>query len=193
MVQIGNVIVGLDILEREFVCDLTQCLGACCIEGDAGAPIHEEERQQLEKLIPIVWDDLSPAAHEVIRTQGVACIDIEGDLVTTTVENKDCVFTCYEPGGLCKCAIEKAYQAGKTDFCKPISCHLYPIRVSRYAGYTALNLHRWKICKCAEVLGRKEKIKVYQFLKGPLIRLFGKEWYRELELVAGEWAKRNDF
>ena len=192
MIQIGNTIVALDILEREFACDLGRCLGACCIEGDTGAPLIEEERLLLEKILPIVWDDLSPAAREVIRTQGVACIDIEGDLVTTTVDGKDCVFTCYESNGLCKCAIEKAYREGKTDFYKPLSCHLYPIRVSRYGNYTALNLHRWKICKCAEVLGRREKIKVYRFLKEPLIRRFGKEWYEELELVAREWEKRNE-
>ena len=192
MIQIGNTIVALDILEREFACDLGRCLGACCIEGDTGAPLIEEERLLLEKILPIVWDDLSPAAREVIRTQGVACIDIAGDLVTTKVDGKDCVFTCYESNGLCKCAIEKAYREGKTDFYKPLSCHLYPIRVSRYGNYTALNLHRWKICKCAEVLGRREKIKVYRFLKEPLIRRFGKEWYEELELVAREWEKRNE-
>lgn len=192
MIQIGNTIVALDILEREFVCDLARCLGACCIEGDAGAPLTEEERLLLEKIVPLVRDDLSPAAREVIRTQGVACIDIEGDLVTTTVDGKDCVFTCYESNGLCKCAIEKAYREGKTDFYKPLSCHLYPIRVNRYGNYTALNLHRWKICKCAEILGRREKMKVYRFLKEPLIRRFGKEWYEELELVAREWEKRNE-
>ena len=155
-------------------------MGACCIEGDAGAPIEAEEKNILEELLPIVWDDLTPAAQEKIKEQGVSYIDEEGDLVTSIVNGKDCVFTCYDKGGMCQCAIEKAFRQGKTSFYKPISCHLYPIRLKEYPDFSAVNYHRWKICKAGEVLGRREQVRVYQFLKEPLIRRFGEAWYNEL-------------
>lgn len=180
MLQIGNTLVSLDLIERFFCCNLDACKGECCIEGDAGAPISNEEYEKLKEILPIVWDDLLPAAKEVIEESGVGYIDSEGDLVTSIVGGKDCVFTCYGEGGMCYCAIEKAYREGRTDFMKPISCHLYPVRLSEYPDFTAINYHRWKICKAAEVLGRKEGIRLYQFLKNPLERRFGKEWYAEL-------------
>ncbi len=180
MLQIGNTLVSLDLIERFFCCNLDACKGECCIEGDAGAPISNEEYEKLKEILPIVWDDLLPSAKEVIKENGVGYIDSEGDLVTSIVGGKDCVFTCYGEGGMCYCAIEKAYREGRTDFMKPISCHLYPIRLSEYSDFTAINYHSWKICKAAEVLGRKEGIRLYQFLKNPLERKFGKEWYEEL-------------
>ena len=127
-----------------------------------------------------MWDDLLPEARRVIELQGVAYVDEEGDLVTSIVNGKDCVFTCYDKNGMCQCAIEKAYRAGKIDFYKPISCHLYPIRLKEYPDFSAVNYHRWKICKAGEVLGRSEKVRVYEFLKEPLIRRFGEAWYNEL-------------
>ena len=190
MLQIQDTLVSFDVVETEFICDLEACRGACCIEGDAGAPIDEEERRKLKEVLPVVWNDLTPAAHRVIEEQGVAYIDEEGDLVTSIVNGKDCVFTCYEPGGMCHCAIEKAYREGKTDFYKPISCHLYPIRLTAYDTFTAVNYSRWKICKAAEVLGRKEGVKVYQFLREPLIRRFGQEWYDELCLTVAEYERQ---
>lgn len=180
MLQIGNTLVSLDLIERFFCCNLDACKGECCIEGDAGAPISNEEYEKLKEILPIVWDDLLPSAKEVIKENGVGYVDSEGDLVTSIVDGKDCVFTCYGEGGMCYCAIEKAYREGRTDFMKPISCHLYPVRLSEYPDFTAINYHRWKICKAAEVLGRKEGIRLYQFLKNPLERKFGKEWYAEL-------------
>jgi len=184
MLQIEDTIISMDLLEREFICDLQKCLGACCIEGDSGAPLTFDERDKIQQLLPIIWDDLSPAAHEIIRNDGVSYIDQEGDLVTQISNGKDCVFTCYESNGICKCAIEKAYKEGKTDFYKPISCHLYPVRIKEYDGFTAVNAHRWKICKPAEVFGRKEGVKLYQFLKEPLIRRFGAAWYDQLCIAA---------
>ncbi len=186
MLQIEDTIVSLDLIEREFVCDLSVCLGACCIEGDSGAPINYEERDKIEKLLPVIWDDLLPEAKKTIKETGVSYIDEEGDLVTNLIHGKDCVFTYYEGNGVCKCVIEKAYREGKTDFYKPISCHLYPVRLKEYDGFTAVNVHRWKICKCAEVLGRREGVKLYQFLKEPLIRKFGEEWYTQLDIAAKE-------
>ena len=192
MLQIGDVLVSLDVIEREFICNLAACRGACCIEGDAGAPITEEEHARLKELLPQVWDDLTPAAREVIRAQGVAYIDEEGDLVTSIVGGKDCVFTCYGDDGLCMCAIEKACREGRISFYKPLSCHLYPVRVTRYPSFTAVNYHRWKICKVAEVLGRKEGVKVSRFLREPLIRCFGPEWYGELDGAARAYLQQKE-
>lgn len=180
MLEIGNTLISLDLIERFFCCNLDACHGECCIEGEAGAPISKEEYNKLKEILPIVWDDLLPAAKEVINESGVGYIDSDGDLVTSIVDGKNCVFTCYGEGGMCYCAIEKAYREGRTDFYKPISCHLYPVRLTEYPDFTAINYHRWKICKAAEVLGRKEGIRLYQFLKDPLIRRFGKDWYDEL-------------
>lgn len=180
MLQIQDTLVSLDIVERFFLCDLDRCLGECCIEGDAGAPITEDEYQTLKRILPDIWDDLLPKSQEVIKESGVGYIDEEGDLVTQIVDGKNCVFTCYGENGMCQCAIEKAYREGRIDFYKPISCHLYPLRLTEYAKFTSVNFHRWKICKAAEVLGRKEGVRLYQFLKEPLTRRFGKEWYDEL-------------
>ena len=177
-------------LREKFICNLDACKGACCVEGDAGAPVELDEIEKLEEVLPVIWEELAPEARAVIDKQGVVYTDCEGDLVTSIVNNKDCVFTCYDEKGCCYCAIEKAYRDGKTDFYKPVSCHLYPIRVGNYGVYKAVNYNRWKICKAAEVLGRKEGVKVYQFLKEPLIRKFGEVWYNELCEVAIEYERQ---
>lgn len=180
MLQIGNALVSLDLIEKFFCCDLDKCLGECCIEGDAGAPITRREYDKLKEILPTVWDDLLPSAKKVIEESGVGYVDEDGDLVTSIVDGKNCVFTCYGNNGMCYCAIEKAYREGKIDFYKPISCHLYPARLTEYPEFTAINYHRWKICKAAEVMGRTKGLRLYQFLKSPLIRRFGQEWYDEL-------------
>ena len=180
MLQIKDTLVTLDMAERFFQCDLSKCLGECCIEGDAGAPITEEELEKLEKVKEIVWDDLLPAARERIKEAGVGYVDEEGDLVTQIVDGRNCVFSTYAPGGMCLCAIEKAYREGRCDWRKPMSCYLYPLRLTTYPTFTAVNYHRWKICKCAEILGRANGTRLYQFMKEPLIEWFGQEWYDEL-------------
>lgn len=190
MVQIDDVIVSLDVLQKQFICDLSVCKGACCIEGDAGAPVEQEEVPLLEEVLPLVWDDLADDARAEIEKNGVVYVDEEGDLVTSIVHGKDCVFTCYDKEGNCFCAIEKAYRAGKTNFYKPISCHLYPIRIGDYGVYKAVNYHQWDICQCARTLGKKEGVSVYQFLKEPLIRKFGQAWYDELVNVADELKRQ---
>ena len=191
MVQIDDVVVSLDVFREKFICNLDACKGQCCIEGDAGAPLEEEEVAELEKVLPVIWDQLSPQAREIIDRQGVCYTDQDGDLVTSIVNGKDCVFTCYDEKGCCYCAIEKAYRDGKVDFYKPVSCHLYPIRVGNYGPYKAVNYHRWDICKAAVILGQKENVPVYKFLKEPLIRKFGEAWYNEMESVAEELRKSN--
>lgn len=190
MLQIQDTLVSLDVVERFFCCDLDKCLGECCIEGDAGAPITDDEKAIIERVLPEVWDYLLPAAKKAIEDEGVAYRDIEGDLVTQIVEGKNCVFSCYGADGMCLCAFEKAFREGKIDFYKPISCHLYPLRIKEYPTFTAVNYHRWKICKCAEVLGRSKGIRVYEFLREPLVRRFGQEWYDELALTCREYIEQ---
>ncbi len=191
MLQIGDVVISLDVFREKFLCNLDVCKGVCCVEGDAGAPITPEEVEKIEEVLPLIWNDLLPEARAVINKQGVAYIDVEGDLVTSIVNGKDCVFTCSDTRGRCACAIERAYHAGKTDFHKPASCHLYPLRVRDYGSYKAVNYHRWDVCKAAVLLGEKENVPLYRFLKEPLVRKFGKEWYDELEIAAKELQKRN--
>ena len=182
ILQVGDVLISPDILTEYFCCDLDACGGACCIEGDAGAPLTLDEVGELENVLDVVWDDLSATAQSVIDRKGVAYTDEEGDLVTSIVNGKDCVFTCYSPDGCCYCATDKAFRAGKTNWCKPISCYLYPIREKRFAnGISALNYHRWSVCEAAVKKGRELKLPIYKFLKDPLIRRFGEDWYKELE------------
>ena len=189
IIQIGDVLVSSDILTEKFCCDLTVCKGECCVEGDAGAPVTFDEVAEIEDCLDDVWGDLSASAQAVIDKQGVAYTDQEGDLVTSIVRGKDCVFTYYDDvcgvKDCCLCALEKAYRAGKTHFCKPISCALYPIREKQLGNnLTGLNYNRWNVCKMAVAKGIQEDLPLYKFLRAPLIRRFGESWYQELEEVA---------
>ncbi len=181
IIQVGNVLLSSEILTERFCCDLDKCQGQCCVEGDAGAPVTLDEVAEIENALDEVWSDLSASAQTVIDKQGVAYTDSEGDLVTSIVAGKDCVFTSYQRG-ICLCALEKAYRAGKTRFCKPISCALYPIREKTLSnGMVALNYNRWNVCAEAVKKGKELNIPLYQFLKQPLVRRFGEQWYEELE------------
>lgn len=186
ILQVKNVLVSPDILTENFCCDLDVCKGACCIEGDAGAPVTLNEIAEIEVSLDYVWDELSASAQAVIDKQGVAYTDSDGDFVTNIVNGKDCVFTCYE-NGMCICTLERAQRAGKSKFFKPISCALYPIREKRFANnLIGINYHRWDICKCAVQKGNELNLPIYKFLKAPLIRRFGKEWYEELRQAVVE-------
>lgn len=186
MIQIDDTIISIDCLSEKFCCDLEACKGACCIEGDAGAPVELDEVAQLEEALPVVWNELSAAAQAVIDRQGVVYTDEDGDLVTSIVHGKDCVFTCYDSCGNCFCALEKAYREGRSSFYKPASCHLYPIRLKKIGDMTALNYHRWDVCRMAVERGRQLNLPVYRFLKEPLVRRFGEAWYQELESAVEE-------
>lgn len=189
ILQIGEILISSDILTAEFCCDLDVCKGACCVEGDAGAPITLDEVMLIEEQVDEVWDELSASAQATIDKQDVAYTDQEGDLVTNIVNGKDCVFTCYE-NGLCLCALERAARrkaSGTSPFIKPISCALYPIREKTFSdGTIALNYHQWDVCRCAREKGKSLHLPVYQFLKEPLIRRFGEDWYKELCDVADD-------
>ena len=200
ILQVGDILISSDILTEEFCCDLEVCKGVCCIEGDAGAPVTLDEVMEIENRLDDVWNDLSASAQAVIDKQGVAYTDEEGDLVTSIVNGKDCVFTCYDNlklsdgktiGHCCLCALEKVarrkaaansqFSILNSQFIKPISCALYPIREKTFSdGTVALNYHRWDICKCGREKGKALHLPVYQFLKDPLIRRFGEAWYQEL-------------
>lgn len=185
IIQVGDVLLSSEILTEKFCCDLSACKGQCCVEGDAGAPVTLDEIAEIEDCVDEVWNDLSVSAQSVIDKQGVAYTDQEGDLVTSIVGGKDCVFTYYgELFGIqncCLCALEKAYRAGKTRFCKPVSCALYPIREKRLGGgLVGLNYNRWDVCKMAIVKGNQENLPLYEFLRDPLIHRFGEDWYQEL-------------
>lgn len=186
VVQIDDTLVSTDCLTEKFCCDLQACKGICCVEGDAGAPVELDEVAAMEAALPAVWPLLSASAQAVIDRQGVVYTDEEGDLVTSIVNGKDCVFTCYDENGHCLCAFEKAFREGKTLFYKPLSCHLYPIRLKKIGDGVALNYHRWEVCRMAVEKGRQLGLPVYRFLKEPLVRRFGEAWYAELESAVEE-------
>lgn len=190
MFLIQNTLVSLDILEKDFCCNLDSCHGCCCIEGDAGAPISDEECREVEQILPVLLPDMTPEARAVVQQQGISYLDPSGERVTSIVNDKDCVFARTDHNGWCYCLIEKAFNAGKIKFKKPISCHLYPVRLTQVGDKVGVEYHRWDICHCARVLGKKNHIRLYEFLKEPLIRRFGQEWYDELCLTASEWEKQ---
>lgn len=191
MIKIGDTLISLDLIEKYFCCDLDACRGECCIAGDAGAPLTPEEDLRLKELMPEIKPYLSDKAVRTLEEEGTSYQDPEGDTVTQLINGAACIYTCMAPGGLCLCALEKARREGDNRMFKPISCSLYPARIKDYGTFKAVNYDRWKICRPAETLGRKKGIRVYEFLREPLIRRFGKEWYEELVLTAREWLARH--
>lgn len=191
MILIDDKIISLDLFTEYFLCHYEKCRGACCIEGESGAPLEKEEVKQINELLPKVMDMLSPEAQQVIKQHGVSYIDESGDEVTTLVNGGPCVFALHDEGGHCLCAFEKLFREGKSSFIKPQSCHLYPIRLHQYSHATALNYDRWDICQCAVVLGKRKKTLVYQALKEPLIRVFGEPFYKKLEACHKHLEKEN--
>jgi hypothetical protein len=178
---VGNIYISDDVIEEAFVCDLIQCKGACCVEGDLGAPLEKEETKILAQILDKVRPYLTKAGLSAIEQQGAFIRDEEGDFSTTTIDGKECAYSFYDTRGILKCGIEQAYLDGKTDFPKPISCHLYPIRVTKLAEEEALNYHRWHICEPACQLGKSLQVPIYRFLKNALIRKYGEEWYQALQ------------
>jgi Protein of unknown function (DUF3109) len=183
MLAVGNSLVSEDVIEKKFICDLIACKGACCVEGESGAPLEKDEIGILEDVYPKVKPFIPASGIKAIEKQGKYIVDTDGDYVTPLVAGKHCAYTYFE-NGFAKCAIEKAFYEKKISYKKPISCHLYPIRVEKTKTYYTLNYHKWEICKAACKLGEKEKVPVYSFLKEPLIRKFGKQWFEELNEMA---------
>jgi hypothetical protein len=180
MILIDNTCISDDVAEKFFVCNLEKCKGACCVEGDLGAPLEKSELAILDEIYPLVKPYLMPEGVKAIEKQGLYESDDDGGFVTTTIEGRECVFANYDKRGILKCGIEQAYNDGKVDFKKPISCHLYPIRITKYDSFHALNYDRWPICSPACDFGEHLGVEVYKFLKEPLIRMYGPTWYGEL-------------
>jgi len=181
MIVIGDVILSDDIAEQFFVCDIEKCKGACCVEGDLGAPLEEDEKPKLEAVFEDVKPYMTQKGIEEIEKQGIYILDEEGDYSTPTIDHRECAYAVYDEKGILKCSIEQAYLDGKSEFRKPISCHLYPIRITKYDQYDALNYDRWQICSPACGLGTALGVPVYRFLKEALIRKYGEAWYKQLE------------
>ncbi len=181
MIEIEGVLIQDDVLGEEFVCNLNACKGACCVEGDAGAPLEKNELVVLKEIYPKVKPYMTEKGIAAIEKYGTHVVDDDGDYTTPCVDgNKECAYVTWEDG-ITKCAIEKAHQDGIINWRKPISCHLYPIRITQYPDFDVLNYDRWHICHAACTLGHKLNIPVYSFLKEPLIRKYGEEWYKTLE------------
>lgn len=183
MIEIGDTLISTAIFSEQFVCDIANCHGDCCIEGDGGAPVKDEEIPQIETALPAAMPYMSDAGIAVVKEQGVVYKDADGENLTSLVPSKECVFA-YKKDGAWQCALETAFNAGKSDFRKPISCYLYPVRVKKHRKFTAVEYHEWGICKCACENGAKLKVPVYKFLREPLIAAFGKAWYSELCKIA---------
>ena len=186
LVEIGDKVISTQIFEQKFVCDLNACKGACCIEGDAGAPLKREEINEIKDNLDNIKKYMRPEGIDAVDKDDVYYMDEEGEPVTTLVNGKECAFVYFDDKGITKCAIEAAYLDDKTDFKKPISCHLYPIRVKRFNELTALNYDHWSICEGARACGASLDVPVYRFLKEPLIRAFGEQFFEELTIVDKE-------
>ncbi|TGE24735.1 DUF3109 family protein [Hymenobacter aquaticus] len=180
MIIIQNTVISDDVRDNFFVCNLEACKGACCVEGDLGAPLEAHELQILEQEYDKIKPFITEAGQQAIEQQGLYIKDWEGDHSTTTINDRECAYALYDERGILKCGIEQAYLAGATTFKKPISCHLYPIRITKYEDFEALNYDRWNICNTACSFGATLGVRIYQFLKEPLVRKYGEEWYEEL-------------
>ncbi|MBN8650131.1 MAG: DUF3109 family protein [Cytophagales bacterium] len=181
MIQVGEILVSDDIKEVEFVCNLEKCKGACCVEGDLGAPLEEDELETMKSIQKAIKPYLTKAGLAAIKEQGPYILDEDGDYSTPTIGGKECAYALYDQKGVLKCGIEQAYLDGKVEFRKPISCHLYPIRITKNKkGFEAVNYHKWSICTAACTLGQSLQVPLYKFLKEPLIRKYGEAWYNEL-------------
>lgn len=187
MFQIGKTIVSDELIEKDFVCNLNACKGACCIEGDAGAPVEKEEVKILEDIYDKVKPFLRPEGIAAIEAQGTSIVSEWGELETPLIDGRDCAYVTFTEAGIASCGIEDAYNAGVIDFKKPISCHLYPARVKQHSSFASVNYHKWDICDAACSLGAELQVPVYKFLKEALIRKFGEAWYEDLEKVAEEY------
>ncbi len=190
MFQLGKTIVSEEILENDFVCNLGACKGACCIDGNAGAPLEDKETEILVNIYDDIKSFLRPEGRAIIEDQGAFVKGDDGEWETPLVNNSECAYVTFAENGIAKCGIEEAYNQGAVQWKKPVSCHMYPVRVREYTELTAVNYHKWQICDPACSLGNELQVPIYKFVKEALIRKFGESWYQELEQVAEEHLKR---
>ena len=185
MIQIGDKVVSKDLFDHHFICHLEKCEGNCCVFGDSGAPLEADEVKSLEKHLAEIKLYMRAEGLREVNEQGSWVVDRDGDQVTPLVGREECAYVIFEKG-IARCAIEKAYEEGSVPIQKPVSCHLYPIRVSPLKNAVALNYHQWSICEPARILGQKEQVPVFRFLKDPITRVYGAAFYDELEVVYRE-------
>ncbi|MHC1733466.1 MAG: DUF3109 family protein [Bacteroidales bacterium] len=191
MLQIDDTIVSLALIEKKFSCDLAACKGSCCRYGDTGAPLTALEAAELERIRPELLPFLRPEGIRAIEKLGTSVTDIEGELVTPLIRNEECAYTIMEDD-VYKCGIETAFNVGAVNFRKPLSCHLFPVRVKQYSSFRAVNYEEWSICKPGVACGVKQNSELFRYLREPLLRAFGEEWYDKLQWAAGEYNKHND-
>lgn len=189
MFQLGKTIVSEDILEKDFVCNLNACKGACCVDGDAGAPLDENEIKILKDIYPKIKPYLRNEGIQAIEAQGTHVVADNEELETPLIDSKECAYVTFDAKGTALCGIEQAYNDGVVEWKKPVSCHLYPVRVKDYSEFSAVNYHQWHICDDACTLGKELQVPVYKFVKEALIRKFGEDWYSELEKIANSLKK----
>ncbi len=191
MIAIENTLISDDIFDKKFVCDLKACKGICCIEGESGAPLDEDELEKLDEVIDHVIPYMREDGLAEMKKTGLFEVDNDGDYVTPCVGDAECIYVNYDADGTAKCAIEQAHIDGKIEWRKPISCSLYPIRITKLKDFDALNYHQWNICEGARTCGLKADVRVFQFLKGPLTTKYGEEWYQQLEAAFEYWSQKN--
>ncbi|TXG37390.1 DUF3109 family protein [Seonamhaeicola maritimus] len=184
MFQLGKTIVSDDVIKKDFVCNLSACKGACCVDGDAGAPLDKDETAILDEIYSKVKSFLRKEGIEAIEAQGAYITTEDGEFETPLINNADCAYVIFDENEVALCAIEEAYNQGEVSWKKPVSCHLYPVRVMDYTEFSAVNYHKWQICDDACELGKELQVPIYKFVKEALIRKFGEDWYMELEKVA---------
>ncbi|MGM0621136.1 MAG: DUF3109 family protein [Bacteroidota bacterium] len=192
MIEIGRTIISRDVFEKKFVCDLLKCKGACCVEGDSGAPLTRKESKIIEQAYPKFKKYLPKKHQDAVKKQGFSFIDSDGDIVTPLVNKKQCAYTFYDEKGIMKCGIEKAFSEGEITFRKPVSCHLFPIRITEYKRFDAVNYEELDICKPGLVCGEALQVPLYKFLKEPLIRKYGEDWFKKVEVAAEYLEKQPD-
>jgi len=191
MIEIDNTVVSLDVIEKKFSCDISRCKGYCCVHGASGAPLEDGEEEILKRIYPEIKPFLREEGIQAIDEQGTSVIDTDGEIVTPLVDGEECAYAIFEKG-IARCGIERAYEQGATDFNKPISCHLYPIRIKKYHNFEAVNYDIWHICDSARDLGRKMHVTVYDFTKVALIRKYGKEYCAKLEMAGREFSQKDN-
>jgi hypothetical protein len=182
MLIVDNIFISEDIFKQYFACNLSYCKGICCVEGDAGAPLEEEEIAIIEDCLDSIQTFMTKESIDVVKQGGVFDYDMEGVLVTPLVNDKECVFVYYE-NDIAQCAIEKAYMEGRINFQKPISCHLYPVRLTKQHTYERLNYHQWEVCHHARMNGKRLQVSVFDFLKVPLSRKYGEDWIKKVKKI----------